>query len=69
MFNLRPDTCVGVLKSIKNICFNPDTHKELINEELGLVAQLGIFICGPAEELDEEDEAKVMPAIRAKMDM
>ena len=58
-----------MLKSIKNICFNPKTHPELIDEDLGLVAQLGIFICGPAEEMDEEDELKVMPAIRAKMDM
>lgn len=65
----EPETCIGVLKSIKNICFNPATHQRLIDEELGLVAQLGIFICGPAEELDEEDEAKVMPAIRAKMDI
>lgn len=61
--------CRGVLGSIRNICFDSTSHEKLISEELGLMVQMQIFLCGPAEELDEEDLSAVMPAVQAKMDI
>jgi len=61
--------CRGVLGSIRNICFDDTSHEKLISEELGLMVQMLIFLCGPAEELDEEDFSTILPAVQAKMDI
>jgi len=65
----EPSTCRTVLASIQNLCLQTSTHEKLLAPETGLLVQMGLFLCGPAEELDDEDFAEVMKDISKHMDI
>eukprot|EP00494_Astrolonche_serrata_P028303 UN28569 len=54
-------TCQGLLKMIKNIALGEKVnHKAILDNKLGLINELSLYLAGPSAELDEEDEQLVI---------
>jgi len=65
----EPGICKNVLGSIRNVCLDARAHEKIIKPETGLLFQIGLILCGPAEELDDEDFSEIHKEISQHMDI
>ncbi|KAI9595615.1 hypothetical protein BDF19DRAFT_422488 [Syncephalis fuscata] len=48
----------GVIVTLKNCCFDTDKHTILLSDELGLLSQILLPLCGPEEFDDDANDKK-----------
>ena len=49
---------------LRNLCFDDMLHEALLDESIGLLPALILPLCGPEDEIDEEDMAKLPVAVQ-----